>query len=125
MGISISRDKHGLEKQQARGPHAGSAAEPGQNIFADKRLDLEQQECSAENRQRVRWHRVTVERGKEGDEIYLARSILNERCGLVFFSTGFPPNERQQQSGDDSHRSPSDQPNGMVGGIAGKKARHV
>jgi hypothetical protein len=38
-----------LEEEHARRPYARTAAEPGENVFADKRLDLEEEKSAEEN----------------------------------------------------------------------------
>jgi hypothetical protein len=42
--VAVSREEHHLEKQHTRRPHAGTAAKPWQDEFADHGLDLKEQE---------------------------------------------------------------------------------
>ncbi len=44
--VTVSREKHHLKKQHARGPHSGTATKPWQDEFAGHGLDLEQQEST-------------------------------------------------------------------------------
>ena len=46
VGISVTAQQHELEEEQASGPDARTATEPGQNKLGDKGLHLEQKECS-------------------------------------------------------------------------------
>jgi len=56
MRISISGQEHNLEEQHAGSPNTGTTAEPWENIFADNRLHLKEQERTGEDRQRIRGH---------------------------------------------------------------------
>ena len=52
-GIKIPAAQRALEKQHGRGPHRGTAAKPGQDEFADQRLNLEEQKSAEQNGQRI------------------------------------------------------------------------
>ena len=56
MRVGVAGQQHALEKQQTGGPHAGRAAEPRQDVFADEWLDLEQEERPSENGEAVGCH---------------------------------------------------------------------
>ena len=49
MRVGVTAEKQDLEKEHTRRPDTGAAAEPGENVFADERLDLEEKESSEEN----------------------------------------------------------------------------
>src|SRR2546421_12462042 len=57
MGIRVAAQQNELKKEHAGRPHAGPAAEPWQDILADQRLHLEQQEGPGANSQREGEHR--------------------------------------------------------------------
>jgi len=56
--VQVSAQQHQLEEQQSRGPHTRGRAEPRQDVLADDRLDLEQQERAQEHRDREQRHRA-------------------------------------------------------------------
>ena len=60
MGVRVTRQQNNLKEKHARRPHPRPAAEPRQNIFANERLDLEQEESPREYCQRVRCHAVPL-----------------------------------------------------------------
>jgi hypothetical protein len=47
--IKIAQAQQGLEKQHGGCPDRRAAAEPGQDLLADKRLNLKQQKCAGED----------------------------------------------------------------------------
>ena len=49
VGIGIASQQQDLEEKHASGPDTRTAAEPGKNVFADERLDLEEKECAQED----------------------------------------------------------------------------
>ena len=59
MGIPVAGGQQNLEKQQAGGPDSGTAAEPGQDVFGEERLNQKQQECAQEDRCCINDHRCT------------------------------------------------------------------
>ena len=48
--VGVAAQQQHLEEQHAGRPDARPAAEPGQDVLADERLHLEEQECPGENR---------------------------------------------------------------------------
>ena len=60
--VSITTKKANLKKQHASSPDPGTPPEPRQDVFADERLDLEEQESSGENGQGEGGHGVGVAR---------------------------------------------------------------
>src|ERR1035437_5884801 len=56
MRIRVAAQQQHLEEQHAGGPNPGAAAEPRQDILADKWLNLEQQEGPGKNGQRMDSH---------------------------------------------------------------------
>src|SRR2546427_199610 len=44
MSVGVTGEKQDLEEKHAGGPDARAAAEPGQDVFADERLNLEKEE---------------------------------------------------------------------------------
>ena len=50
--IQIAQAEQRLEKEHGGGPDGGTATKPGQYLFAQQRLYLEQQKCAREYRQR-------------------------------------------------------------------------
>lgn len=49
MRVSVSPEKQDLKKEHASGPHARTAPEPGKDVFAYERLELEQKERAKED----------------------------------------------------------------------------
>ena len=49
MRVGVAAKEHRLEKEEACRPNAGAPAEPREDIFADERLDLEEEESTGEN----------------------------------------------------------------------------
>ncbi len=56
MRVEVSRQQHELEEEEAGGPDRGRSAEPGQDVFAQERLDLKEKERSEKDREGVREH---------------------------------------------------------------------
>lgn len=52
-----SQTEQGLEKKHRSGPDGRAATKPGQYLFTQQGLDLEQQKCAGENRQR-KWQKT-------------------------------------------------------------------
>src|SRR5262245_19530737 len=48
--VRVTREQHELEKQQARNPYRGGAAEERKHHFPNHRLEPKQQECTQEQR---------------------------------------------------------------------------
>src|SRR6266567_8927380 len=87
MRIGIAGQQHHLKKEHASGPDAWSTAKPGQDIFADQRLHLEQQKRSDKDCQRVRRHGadcVSVVRKMEDGR---SRPLSNRAKGKTLSST--------------------------------------
>lgn len=56
-GISITCEEQDLKDQQAGGPDRRRATKPGENEFADERLQQEQEKSATECRKTVKDHR--------------------------------------------------------------------
>ena len=56
MGITVAGKERNLEKEHAGGPDCRAPPEPGEDVFADKRLDLEKKERTEKNRQGICRH---------------------------------------------------------------------
>ena len=63
MGVGITAHQEHLEKQQASRPHTRPAAKPRQDILANERLNLEQQESSDKDRERINRHHRSLSGG--------------------------------------------------------------
>jgi hypothetical protein len=61
--VAVSREEHHLEKQHTRRPHAGTAAKPWQDEFADHGLDLKEQEGTQQTDEAK-----NIDHGLVGDE---------------------------------------------------------
>jgi hypothetical protein len=59
MRVRVTSQQTGLEEQQTSGPNRGAAAEPGQDVAPDHRLQLEQKKSAQKDRDRkenmIRW----------------------------------------------------------------------
>ena len=70
FGVGVAAKQRRLEEEEARRPHPGRAAEPGQDLLGDHRLDEEQQESGKEDRARIRQdHKARTDirrRGRDG-----------------------------------------------------------
>lgn len=62
VSVGVTCEQQHLKDQQAGRPNRRRAPEPRQDVFADQRLNLEQQECSAEHRKTVNSHSGEVAR---------------------------------------------------------------
>ncbi len=51
MSIQIAQAEQPLKKQHGGGPYRWANPKPGQDLFAQQGLDLEQQKSARENRQ--------------------------------------------------------------------------
>jgi len=49
VGVGVSAGEQDLKEQHQRGPDSGRATKPGQDEFADHRLDLKEKKCRKEN----------------------------------------------------------------------------
>ncbi len=49
VGVDVAGEKGELEKEEAGGPDGGSAAEDGEDLFAEEELDLEEEEGGEED----------------------------------------------------------------------------
>ena len=56
VSITVAGQESNLEKEHAGSPNRRAPPEPGQNVFTDKRLDLEQKERTDKYRQGVNSH---------------------------------------------------------------------
>ena len=56
MGITVAGKERNLEKEHTGGPDCWAPPEPGEDVFADKRLDLEKKERTEKNRQGICRH---------------------------------------------------------------------
>src|SRR5262245_45806887 len=81
MRVGIAGEQHHLEKEHARGPHRGAAAEPRQDQARDQRLHEKQQERRQENRRRVDQTRFA---SSEARPVYFAGVSARRR----FFASG-------------------------------------
>src|SRR5215472_1405525 len=75
VGVEIAREQQELEEEHAGRPDRRRAAEPGKDVFADERLNLEEKKRSEKDRQRVGEHRPGAS--------LMATSVLETR-GRVF-----------------------------------------
>src|SRR5262249_472582 len=69
VSVKIPAQQHNLEKQKANGPNRRTAAKPRQNIFADQRLNLDEQERAQKNVQRKTDQTLGVNGGGVRDSI--------------------------------------------------------
>ena len=53
MGVGVTSEEQDLKEKHADGPNTGAAAEPGENVFTDQRLDLKQEEGAEKNGQGI------------------------------------------------------------------------
>jgi hypothetical protein len=59
VSIGVTAEEKRLEKQHACSPYGGSASKPGQDIFADERLDQEKKECAEKHCCAIKQHMFT------------------------------------------------------------------
>lgn len=82
--VQVTAQKQDLKKHHAGGPNTGSTTEPGQQVFANQRLNLEQQKCACEDRKRVRSHRGIM---WEGSLLMKSKAVapmeLGSRCAQL------------------------------------------
>jgi hypothetical protein len=89
VGVRIPAEEQGLKKQQAGGPHPRASAKPGQNVFPDQGLNLKEEECTRENRERKGYHgireewRESVETGPDGSIAPSMTDDIGIRCNAA------------------------------------------
>ena len=68
VGVGVTAEQHDLEKEQAGAPDRGGPPEPGENVLADQRLDLKDQEGAGEDGDAKRhWRGNGPAQGRYGD----------------------------------------------------------
>jgi hypothetical protein len=78
--IQVPNNEDDLEEEHARRPHCWCATKPGQKIFCENKLNLEQQERTQENRRRIWPNGITLSslatRNRHHLRILTARNFL-------------------------------------------------
>jgi len=78
VSIGVTAEEEDLEEKHAGGPDAGTATEPGEDVFADKGLDLEEEKSAEEDGEGVG--------GQRGESVQC--SVVSIQCAAASVNGG-------------------------------------